>query len=251
MLDRVQLKKEAKQITKTACVSAYLFTLLYWAILNVLDAARTYVSGDIVTTMQAYFPEVAVPAFLQQASRFPRVTVLFVVVMVSLMSTVLHAGTVLYHQGVRRGEEMSYSTLFDGFSFAGKLILLDFAVYVVVFAWSLLFMIPGIIAAYRYRFAVYNLCENPELSVMDAMRMSKVQTQGYKMELFALDVSFLGWSLLCALTLGVLSIWVAPWMLQTEIGYFEEIKRRKGVGKFHGEEREDETFRDHDEFDRF
>lgn len=43
--------------------------------------------------------------------------------------------------------------------------------------WSMLLIVPGIIAAYRYRFALYNLCENPELGVMEALAMSKAQTR--------------------------------------------------------------------------
>ena len=68
-----------------------------------------------------------------------------------------------------------------------------------MFLWSLLFIIPGIIAGYRYRFALYNLCENPEMGVMEALNMSKAQTRGHKWELFVLDLSFLGWELLCTL----------------------------------------------------
>ena len=249
MLDRVQMKREAKQITKNACVSAYLFTLLYLAILTVLDGISTYVGGDIVAYMTLYFPELPVPAFLERAASIPQITVVFVTVMVSLLGSVLHAGNVLYHQGVRRGETMPFGTLFDGFSFVGKLIVLDIIMYVLIFLWSLLFVIPGIIAAYRYRFAVYNLCEDPELGVLEALRMSKVQTQGYKADLFILDLSFFGWSLLCTLTLGVLSIWVTPWMMQADMGYFEELKRRKGVGRIYADSREDEEISRRDGFD--
>jgi len=251
MLDRVQLKKEAKQITKTACVSAYLFTLLYMVIVNVLDAVNAYVGGDVIAAMQLYLPDMEVPRFFQHAAGFPQITVLFVTVMVSLLSSVLHAGVVLYHQGVRRGEEMPFTTLFDGFSFVGKLILLDIVMYIIIFLWTCLFVIPGLIAAYRYRFAVYNLCENPDLGVMEALRMSKVQTYGYKADLFILDLSFFGWSFLCALTLGILSIWVAPWIMQTEIGYFEEIKRRKGVGKLRQDVPKEDDFGSCDGFDGF
>jgi hypothetical protein len=51
---------------------------------------------------------------------------------------------------------------------------------VFIFLWSLLFVIPGIIAAYRYRFAMYNLCENPDLIIVESLDMSKRQTEGYK-----------------------------------------------------------------------
>ena len=63
----------------------------------------------------------------------------------------------------------------------------------------MLFIIPGIIAAYSYRFAPYNLYENPGISVMEALDMSKRQTMGYKGQIFTLDLSYLGWTLLASL----------------------------------------------------
>ena len=108
---------------------------------------------------------------------------------------------------------------------------------------------PGIIAAYRYRFALYNLCENPELGVMEALAMSKAQTKGYKLDLFVLDVTFLGWSFLCVLTAGILSIWITPYIQQTNLGYFEAIKAEKGIGRMPGRSPdEDEAFHHDDRF---
>ena len=85
-------------------------------------------------------------------------------------------------------------------------------------------------AAYRYRFAILNLLENPNLSPLDAIGMSKEQTYGFKLDLFILDLSFLGWAILSGLTLGILSIWVSPYMTQTDVGYFQAVKAAKGIG---------------------
>ena len=140
---------------------------------------------------------------------------------------------------------MPYSTLFDGFGFTGKIILLNLVTGLFVFLWSLLLVIPGIIAIYRYRFALYNLCENPELGVMDALRLSKQQTMGFKLDLFVLDVTFIGWGLLCGLTLGILSIWIQPYIQQTDLAYFDAIRAAKGMN---GEAAEDDGFRPDDRF---
>ena len=86
--------------------------------------------------------------------------------------------------------------MFDGFSFVGKIIVLELVMSLFISLWSMLFVIPGIVAAYRYRFAVYNLCENPGIGVMEALDMSKRQTWGYKGQLFVLDWSYFGWKLL-------------------------------------------------------
>lgn len=162
----------------------------------------------------------------------------------SLLTAVgdLSAGVILYHLGIHRGEARPIETLFDGFFFAGKIILLYIVMAIFITLWSMLLFFPGIIAAYRYRFAMYNLCENPEMGVMEALNMSKAQTYGFKAQLFLLDLSFLGWEILCGLTLGILNIWISPYIAQTNIGFFQEIKQIKGIGYFPGQQPPTDSF---------
>lgn len=248
MLDRVQLKMEAKAITKNAKVSAYLFTLLYLAIGLALDGVDWLVSGgtrnDVVTYVENYMG-VDVSVYLNSPLALPAAVSGFISIVVSLVTVVLSAGYILYALNVRKGLETPYSTMFDGFLFVGKIILLSIVQYIFIFLWSLLFIIPGIIAGYRYRFALYNLCENPEMGVMEAINMSKAQTRGHKWELFVLDLSWIGWNLLCALTLGILSIWITPYIQQTDIGYFQAIKEMSGIGY---QPPRDDQFRSDDRF---
>ena len=237
LLDRIGLKREAKTIVKGAKVNAYGFTLLFMVISLLISGIETYVSNGFAESFIAN--GLPVPAWLPQ-TRFPGGLVTFVSVVVWLLSCLLSAGYYLYHLGIREHKEMSAGTLFDGFSFAGKIILVNLVTTIFTALWLLLFVIPGIVAAYRYRFAIYNICENPDMGVMDAIRMSKQQTRGFKWQIFVMDLSFLGWVILCALTLGILTIWIAPWMQQTEVGYFQTIKAYKGMdnrphddGEFH------------------
>ena len=251
MLDRVQLKYEAKAITKNAAVSAYLFTLLYLAIGLVISGIDWLISGapqtQLVSYVEDYMPEFSMYLELTEpVLHLPTVVAGFLSIVLSLVSAVLSAGYILYTMSVRRGIVTPYSTMFDGFLFAGKVILLQIVISIFVFLWSLLFVIPGIIAGYRYRFALYNLCENPEMGVMEALNMSKVQTRGHKWELFVLDLSFIGWNILCGLTLGILSIWITPYIQQTDIGYFEAIKQMSGVG--YQPPRDDGEFHEDDRF---
>ena len=123
----------------------------------------------------------------------------FLVVLTFFLTVTLDAGFVLYCMAIRRGERAECLTLFDGFAFAGKIILLTLLELIFIGLWSMLFIIPGLVACYRYRFALYNLLENPELRVTDAIGMSKLQTRGFKSQLFALDVSYLGWAVLSSL----------------------------------------------------
>ena len=126
---------------------------------------------------------------------------IFISILSSLLASVLGAGFVLYCMAIRRGERAEYLTLFDGFSFVGKIILLDIISGFFIVLWSMLFLIPGVIAAYRYSFASFNLYENPGIGVMEALDMSKRQTWGYKSQIFALDWSYFGWLMLASLPL--------------------------------------------------
>ena len=227
MLDRISLKQEARGIVRTARVSAYRFTLLLLAVTTVIDLVSNFVALDEETVWEYSLTYGVDLSFLVLHNAFPAMVVWFVSIVCALLLQVLSTGQVIYHLGIRRGEEMPYGCMLDGFSFAGKVILLSIVTYIYIFLWSLLFIVPGIIAAYRYRFALYNLCENPEMGVMEAIRESKKQTYGFKGALFVLDLTFLGWKLLVSVSLGILGIWVNPYIMQTEMGYYQQIKALK------------------------
>lgn len=237
ILDRIQLKAEARSILGKARVSPWLVALVYVLLVYALSCLSTYVNGSLVWILRENFPTMPLPGWLLRPLFFSPWLVIFVSVAVDLLSNVLSAGWILYHQAVRRGQEAPCSTLFDGFSFAGKVILLWLVESIFVFLWALLFVIPGIVAAYRYRFALYNLCENPEIGILEAIGMSKAQTMGHKADLFILDLSFIGWRLLSLLTLGILDIYVAPYQTQTDLGYFRVLKQITGVGYLPPEDR--------------
>jgi uncharacterized membrane protein len=114
--------------------------------------------------------------------------------------------------------------LFRGFrTFESSLVLyLVRTVYVVL--WSLLFVIPGIVAVLRYSMAIYVLHDNPELSGMEALNRSKEMMDGLKGKLFGLYLSFLGWAILCLFTLGIGYLWLFPYMKATEANFYEDLK---------------------------
>lgn len=242
MLDRPQIKEEAKGILQNARVSPYVFTLILLAVVFVLDIIKRYTSGapDYMQDLQSIASNMQnssswnleIPPVLLRPSFVSPSAATFIGILITLVKSVLEAGNAIYHLGIRRGREMPCSTLLDGFRIAGRVILLVILETVFITLWAMLFIIPGIIAVYRYRFALYNLLENPELNPLDAITMSKQQTYGHKWELFVLDLSFLGWSILSALTLGLLSIWLTPYVTQTDVGFFQAIKAEKGIGVF-------------------
>ena len=173
LIDRRSLKAEVRETLRDAQVSPRAMTALYLALLLVMNLVDSLTGTGLPAT--------------------------FVMILVTLLGLVLDVGYILYCMAVRRGERAEFLTLFDGFSFAGKVVLLGLLQAALVYLWSLLFVIPGIVAAYRYRFAFCNLCEDPGLSPLEALNMSKRQTAGYKAQLLTLDLSYLGWMILASL----------------------------------------------------
>jgi len=185
-LDRAAIRREARELIRTARVSPIKFTLLFLAVslaLSLLDTALTSLTGRIVGV-----------AFL---------SISFVGILITLISQVLSAGYCCYCLGIHRREEMPYESLFDSFAFAGRVIALVIVEGIFILLWSLLLVIPGIIAAYRYSFAMWNLCQDPTIGVMEALERSKRQTVGYKGQLFGLHLSFIGWYLIVFVIVGV------------------------------------------------
>jgi hypothetical protein len=82
---------------------------------------------------------------------------------------------------------------------------------ILIFLWTLLLIIPGIIKAYAYRMVPYILADNPKIGVREAISLSNKMTMGHKFDMFVLDLSFIGWYLLGAVALGIGVLFVMPY----------------------------------------
>ena len=91
--------------------------------------------------------------------------------------------------------------------------------------WTLLFIIPGIVKSYEYQMIPYLLADNPQMTKEQAFEESKRMMQGQKWKAFVLDLSFIGWNILSALTLGILGIfYVQPYMDATHAALHEALR---------------------------
>lgn len=123
-----------------------------------------------------------------------------------------------------KGEETSVGNVFDGFDKTGRALWLSILISVFTFLWSLLLVIPGIIKAYAYSMSFYVLADNPELTASEALAKSQKIMNGHKMDLFILELSFIGWFFLVGLTFGLAAIYVAPYMEATMANFYNSIK---------------------------
>lgn len=117
-------------------------------------------------------------------------------------------------------------TLFSRFAYFGNALLLRLLILVKTLAWMLLFIIPGIVAAYRYAMAPYLMAEHPDLSATEAVEQSKRMMAGTKWRLFCLHFSFIGWWLLSALTGGIGSIFLTPYVSSAVTAFYLDLTGR-------------------------
>lgn len=88
----------------------------------------------------------------------------------------------------------------------GNIVLTMFLRDLYTFLWTLLFVIPGIVKSYEYRMIPYILSENPGMDRRRAFEISRQMMTGQKMDTFIMDLSFIGWSLLSAITCGLFGV---------------------------------------------
>lgn len=125
-----------------------------------------------------------------------------------------------YIRSLQNDRKAGFGTLFSRFGIFGRAFLLQLLISVFVALWSLLFVIPGIIAAYRYAMAPYILAQNPGMGVIQALGRSKQMMSGRKWRLFCLHASYIGWFFVGALTLGVGFLWVGPYLCAGQAAFY-------------------------------
>lgn len=240
MIDNGMLKDRAKSILASCQPSATLPTCIYLVILIVFSTISTRLSdimlGDIFGDMTIEELLAAINEFSASASGelvsvlngigWRSVMAWLLGVAVSALTQVFNVGYCSYALKLSRGVQTKYGDLLDGFNHFFKILALYIVTSLFVYLWSLLFIIPGIAASYRYRQAYYILLENPNITVMEALRRSKAVMRGHKLELFFLDVSFIGWYFLCIITMNILYIWKMPYFEVTYANFYNLVSGR-------------------------
>lgn len=121
------------------------------------------------------------------------------------------------------GETVKIDTLFDGFKDFTRTLVLYLLNTIFVFLWTLLLIVPGIIKSYSYSMSYYILIDNPDLSSDEARKKSMEMMKGHKWKLFCLDLSFIGWGILCVLTFGILSFWIQPYQECARVEFYNNL----------------------------
>ena len=153
-----------------------------------------------------------------------------IVVVVSLVQFIIgpfiSLGLIQYNLDMLDKKNPDVGVLFSKSNMLGKALWLKVRGTIFIILWAMLFIVPGIIKSYSYSMAGYILEENPEISAKEAMTISMDMMRGNKFRLFCLQLSFIGWGILCGLTLGIGALWLNPYMNASYTAFYNEVSQQ-------------------------
>ena len=234
IIDRTAAKLQAKQLIRESqpsmLTAALLYTLLT-ALIGWLSLRLTGVDTNTMNEMLQLASEGNSEAVMEMMTKAtPSAGASLIDSLLRLAMAVVGVGFSLFVMNSVRRSQPAIGNLLDGFGMFPRVLFLILLQIVFIFLWSLLLVIPGIIAAYRYSFAVYVMIDHPEMSAMDCLRESKRLTTGYKRQLFLLDLSFIFWFLLTMIPVVgyIAQVYVTPYMESARVLYYEQIRALQG-----------------------
>lgn len=151
---------------------------------------------------------------------------------VFVFSPALMLGLISIYLNLTKNIAPDINNLFDYLKSAIPALLVQLLMSLFIFLWTLLLIVPGIIKAFSYSMAFYILAENPDMSTREVLKASEKMMKGHKMDLFLLELSFIGWGFLCLCTFGIVSLYVYPYMSATTANFYNSIKTESPYQNF-------------------
>ena len=239
LINRTILKIKAREVIRTSNPSAIKVGMLFVLISLIFSLLSSYVLGAIFTEsdltqitkhIEAGNVEFAYAYMADcMAENMPTPSAQLISLVMQVVMIIVSVGFTIFILNTIRSTAPCYGNLLDGFAMPVKIIVLYFLIGLFVILWSMLLFIPGVIAAYRYRLAIYLLIDHPEYGPLQCIRESKRLMRGRKWELFTLDLSFLGWAILGRIPFigWIVALWNTPYFATTYALYYQELA---GIG---------------------
>lgn len=156
---------------------------------------------------------------------------LIFVVGLSFISAAVAIGHCYFYINLTTDKHAEVSDLFAFFKIIGRAWLAEFLTTIIISVLSLLCIIPGIIAAYCLAMVPYIIADDPTIGPVDAMRKSREMMAGHKLEFFLLELSFIGWALLCVCTCGIGTLFLTPYICATKAAYYADLSGHNAIGQ--------------------
>ena len=162
-------------------------------------------------------------AFLVGSAIYITIAAIVMAVVYFVLGSIISVGYARFNLDMVDRGEPGFETLFGYFSYWKTTAIARLLQSVYILLWSLLFIIPGIIATYSYAMTEFILAENPDLTASEAIARSKEMMSGNRWRLFCLHFSFIGWDILSSLTLGIGNLWLRPYKQAANAAFYREI----------------------------
>ena len=130
----------------------------------------------------------------------------------------------VYLRVLKKESDIKFISAFDGCNDFGPNLALGAMRTLLLTFWTFLFIVPGIIKSYSYALAYYIKADHPDYGWRECLQESEMMMKGYKLKLFKLQLSFIGWALLSILTCGVGFLWVNTYLQTSTAVFYEELK---------------------------
>ena len=212
MWNRQQVKEQAKLIMNRNYWKMFVVTLLTGILTGgkttIIERAQDFASNNLSYDAQ--------PIFYSSNFQYIFYSFISVASILGILYTIFIGNVIVVGKNgyfiKNNNENPELSEIFKGFkgnylNVVKILFLMDLKTLL----WLLLFIIPGFVKAYEYSMIPYLLAENPNLSADEAFSLSKQMTTGQKMDLFVLDLSFIGWIILGLICCGIGILFVLPY----------------------------------------
>ncbi|MDY5462444.1 DUF975 family protein [Hornefia butyriciproducens] len=199
------IRANARQLMNNNWIQVVLGVALYYVLLVMVpEFFQNCVSFGAITQWNGY---------LQQNQTISVIAAFYQM----FFSGVFVAGLCSFLLYFVRLRDINPGYIFNGFEYYLKTLLLMIVMCVFIFLWTVLLIVPGIIAAFRYSQCFYVLADDPKKGIMQCIDESRQMMTGNKMKLFLLDLSFIGWLLLSSIPMAVLMGILQP---DNTISYF-------------------------------
>jgi uncharacterized membrane protein len=133
-------------------------------------------------------------------------------------------GLAYFSLSISRNQNPKLENIFQGFNNFGTALGAYLLMILFIVLWALLLIVPGIIAAISYSMTFYIIADDNSIGAMEAIDKSKKMMDGYKLKYFYLGLRFIGWALLCILTLGIGFLWLMPYMQVSMAKFYDDVK---------------------------
>lgn len=196
----IEIKEEAKKLTSKHILKFWKSSLLVFASSIALAIILGIISGGVL-------------AFITELLALP-----------------LYIGFISYILSLTREEEVSLTDIFQDYKKIGLIIVTLIISYVFIIFGYILLIIPGIMIAFSLVMVGYLLADSKETSISEArniIRESIEMMNGYKLDYFIFELSFIGWYFLGAITFGIAYIYVIPYFTFANTLYYQRLKEKR------------------------